>query len=998
MKVICYYFPDSRENSPRLVPVRLPPAPPLKGKRNSAPANQNSDEIKNQSQSAVYSSNISGIRDTRPNYDSNFSNSSCQTSKTNDPSRYQVFDNSIHGTKQNYDRDIYKSLNSNIIEENFDAYPSSIYANSPNCDKIYQTASYYDEPPVDDEFVDLEKGEHNFQNQISTTYANLEQFESNRINYNNFNPSNFNASRVPVNMNESRCSKESNESRYSKESNESSNTNKSVYSKESNESSDNNKSLYPKECENFTESRYSEESPIPNEFRYSKKCNESSNPNDSLHSKESSIPNKSWYSEESPTSNEARSRFMYSKNINLDSESCMAKVPTESHSTSKSQIPNESHSHNYDSKLQYSSEKSYKKPIESRIESLDAKISQMWLANVGAVESIPAGGNASHLKHLSSTTNSNICNNSKYNSSNSSVSVTRDAISINTITDTNSTTCTDASASITPNYNLDSNVNDSEYSHPVESCQSSSKEQSYRSPKHSSAFIKELEKNLGKVQANANTYRETITSEAILPATSESFEQSSSSRKPESNTERQSASSVSNNSSSLTASKKIEPSTPSLSLTSATLQTSPFSDLDVESTKRNLGLSSNVDTRKYFTKTTAHIKPFIRTPVNVDDRLDNSSSGLQQTNVASQDYVNRQHYAVDMNDFQMSNNFLERSQSNNVISNQSSNLQYSETIYSSERLNLGPYIDQGGHNGNNSSNFNQPNPFSMNSNLDRINAHGPIPGPQHIPSNNRSGLQSGDDFLDMITGGLIGQMSISNDSSSHRPVLTPQEMAEFESHSNASNLSASSMASAEPAVNRSPSYQSQNNPTGSLQSQNRAGNFNSQNQAGSFQSQNNPSGIFPSQNHPMVNLSAQNNSTGSLQSQNPNLTGNFHSQNNSTGSFQPQSNSNMAANLNTAAAAFPSQNISTGIFPSQNNPTVNLPPARNNSSDSLQSQINSNNMVGNAISFQPQNNPAGCFPPSHNNTGNFAPQNPAFPIPPEELSLMQRIQYEHQIR
>ena len=52
----------------------------------------------------------------------------------------------------------------------------------------------------------------------------------------------------------------------------------------------------------------------------------------------------------------------------------------------------------------------------------------------------------------------------------------------------------------------------------------------------------------------------------------------------------------------------------------------------------------------------------------------------------------------------------------------------------------------------------------------------------------------------MITRGQIGKMNISNDSSLHLPVLTLQEITEFGSLGNDSNLSASITAS-KPAIN-----------------------------------------------------------------------------------------------------------------------------------------------------------------------------------------------------
>ena len=46
------------------------------------------------------------------------------------------------------------------------------------------------------------------------------------------------------------------------------------------------------------------------------------------------------------------------------------------------------HSYDYDTNLQYSSEKSYMKPIGSHAGNLEAKIGQMWLANIDAIEPI----------------------------------------------------------------------------------------------------------------------------------------------------------------------------------------------------------------------------------------------------------------------------------------------------------------------------------------------------------------------------------------------------------------------------------------------------------------------------------------------------------------------------------------------------------------------------------------------------------------------------------
>ena len=83
----------------------------------------------------------------------------------------------------------------------------------------------------------------------------------------------------------------------------------------------------------------------------------------------------------------------------------------------------------------------------------------------------------------------------------STVSVRRTTNFVITNINTNSTTCSDTSPSITPNYNLNSNIKNFEYSAPFESRQSNSKEVEHKGiQKHSSAFIKEFEKNLGKVQ------------------------------------------------------------------------------------------------------------------------------------------------------------------------------------------------------------------------------------------------------------------------------------------------------------------------------------------------------------------------------------------------------------------------------------------------------------------------------------------------------------------
>ncbi|CAL4204279.1 unnamed protein product, partial [Meganyctiphanes norvegica] len=126
-------------------------------------------------------------------------------------------------------------------------------------------------------------------------------------------------------------------------------------------------------------------------------------------------------------------------------------------------------------------------------------------------------------------------------------------------------------------------------------------------PKLDPAFIAELEKNLGKDQASANTFNKIDKNSSANCEAVPRLSPPQNNRPGISNTQQSSPTALTSTP------QQPSSSTGAHAVTDATT-TAAFSDLDVSSSSRTLGLSSNqnIDTSRYFPKT-AHIRPFMQT-------------------------------------------------------------------------------------------------------------------------------------------------------------------------------------------------------------------------------------------------------------------------------------------------------------------------------------------------------------------------------------------------